>query len=174
MRPRRTILALTAAFAMAEMLSALPPDGPAVGAPAPDFALSDQDGMIHTLADYSGRKVLVYFYPKDDTPGCTKEACGFRDIYADYQAADIVILGISYDTPESHRAFSKKHSLPFTLLSDTEKTAAEAYGTRGVYPLATRRSFLINEAGVIVKIINDVDVTTHSDDVLRLFRQLNP
>ena len=144
------------------------------GDEAPDFTLADQDGVEHTLSDYQGQKVLVYFYPKDDTPGCTKEACGLRDAYAEYEAANIVILGISYDNAESHRQFREKHSLPFTLLSDTEKKVAAAYGTRGIYPLAIRRSFLIDEEGRIKKIIKDVDVTTHSQDVLKHFREAAP
>lgn len=143
----------------------------AVGDSAPPFDLPDQDGEIHSLLDYSGQKVLVYFYPKDDTPGCTKEACGLRDAYADYQAANIVIFGISFDTPESHQQFREKYNLPFTLLSDLDKKVATAYGTKGVYPLAIRRSFLINEQGRIIKIITDVDVTSHSEDVLRFFRE---
>jgi len=146
-------------------------EGLADGDMAPDFELSDQDGIIHRLADYRGQKVLVFFYPKDGTPGCTKEACGLRDAYTDYQAANIVILGISFDDAESHRKFRTEHDLPFTLLSDVDKTVAEAYGTKGRYPLAIRRSFLIDEEGRIVTIISDVDVTTHSQDALRLFRE---
>ncbi len=138
---------------------------------APDFTLSDQDGTSHSLSDYSGRRVLVYFYPKDDTPGCTKEACGLRDDFEDYQAANIVILGISYDLPESHHQFREKYSLPFTLLSDSKKEVAASYGTKGIYPLAIRRSFLIDEEGRILKIIKDVDITTHSKDVLEYFRE---
>jgi peroxiredoxin Q/BCP len=141
------------------------------GEPAPDFSLPDQDGKVHRLSDYHGQKVLVYFYPKDDTPGCTKEACSLRDAYSDYEAANIAILGISFDLPESHLAFREKYNLPFTLLSDAEKEVAELYGTKGVYPLALRRSFLIDEEGRLVKIIYDVDVTTHSQDVLQLFRE---
>ncbi|MCK4577314.1 MAG: peroxiredoxin [Candidatus Marinimicrobia bacterium] len=142
-----------------------------IGDPAPEFALPDQDEVIHRLSDYQGRRVLVYFYPKDDTPGCTKEACGLRDAFNEYQEADIVILGISYDTPESHRDFREKHSLPFTLLSDTEKEVAALYGTKGLYPLAIRRSFLVDREGHVVKIIEDVDVTSHSQDVLKAFRE---
>ncbi|MFC1484772.1 peroxiredoxin [Candidatus Neomarinimicrobiota bacterium] len=151
-------------------LHAWPTNSLTEGDLAPDFTLPDQEEVKHTLTDYRGQKVLVYFYPKDDTPGCTKEACGLRDAFADYQAADIVILGISYDTPESHLAFIARHQLPFTLLSDTKKEVAGLYGTRGIYPLAMRRSFLINEEGRIIKIITDVDVTTHSQDVLGYFR----
>ncbi|MFB0516867.1 MAG: thioredoxin-dependent thiol peroxidase [Candidatus Neomarinimicrobiota bacterium] len=141
---------------------------------APDFTLPDQDSVNHTLSDYRGQKVLVYFYPKDDTPGCTKEACSLRDDYEEYQAADIVILGISYDSAESHQQFREKYNLPFTLLSDSKKEVAAAYGTKGIYPMAIRRSFLIDAEGHIVKIIKDVDVTTHSQDVLRYFREAAP
>ncbi len=146
-------------------------EGLAPGDQAPEFELPDQEGVIHRLSDYHGQKVLVYFYPKDGTPGCTKEACGLRDAYSEYQAADIVILGISYDKAESHQKFRDEHDLPFTLLSDMTKEVAAAYGTKGRYPLASRRSFLIDEEGRIVHIIRDVDVTTHSQDVLRLFRE---
>lgn len=147
------------------------PDSLKEGDLAPDFTLADQDSVNHTLSDYLGQKVLVYFYPRDDSPGCTKEACGLRDAYEDYQAADIVILGISYDSAKSHRQFREKYNLPFTLLSDTKKEVAKTYGTRGIYPLAIRRSFLIDEEGRILKIIKDVDVTSHSQDVLRYFRE---
>lgn len=141
---------------------------------APDFTLPDQDGVNHTLSEYRGQKVLVYFYHKDDAPGCTKEACGLRDDYKDYQAANIVILGISYDTPESHRQFRDKYNLPFTLLSDSKKEVAASYGTKGIYPRASRRSFLIDMEGHILKIIKDVDITSHSQDVLRYFREAAP
>ena len=144
------------------------------GDAAPDFALPDQDEVIHHLSDYRGQRVLVYFYPKDNTPGCTKEACGLRDDYEEIQAANIVVLGISYDTPESHRRFIEKYELPFTLLSDPKKEVTKAYGATGWYPLPMRRSFLIDEEGSIIQIISDVDVTTHSQDVLNYFRETDP
>ncbi len=146
-------------------------EGLAPGDQAPEFELPDHEGVIQRLSDYHGQKVLVYFYPKDGTPGCTKEACGLRDAYSDYQAANIAILGISYDDGASHQKFRDEHDLPFTLLSDLTKEVAAAYGTKGRYPLASRRSFPIDEEGRIVHIIRDVDVTTHSQDVLRLFRE---
>ncbi len=136
----------------------------------PDFSVAATGGQTVSLKDCRGKNLVVYFYPKDGTPGCTKEACGLRDTYTDYQAANIAILGISFDDAESHRQFRAEHNLPFALLSDADKTVAEAYGTKGRYPLAIRRSFLIDEEGRIVSIISDVDVTTHSQDVLRLFR----
>ena len=89
-----------------------------LGQDAPDFSLPDQDGKTHTLSQYRGRWVLVYFYPRDDTPGCTKEACGIRDVYEQYTDANIVVLGISKDTVASHKKFAEKYRLPFTLLAD--------------------------------------------------------
>lgn len=166
---RTTVIALAGIVGV--MLLFAREEGLAPGDQAPEFELPDHDGVTHRLSDYQGQKVLVYFYPKDGTPGCTKEACSLRDAYSDYQAAEIVILGISYDSAESHQKFREEHDLPFTLLSDLTKEVAAAYGTKGRYPLASRRSFLIDEEGLIVHIIRDVDVTTHSQDVLRLFRE---
>ncbi len=143
--------------------------GPALGEMAPDFTLPDQDGIEHTLSDYRGQRVLLYFYLRDDTPGCTKEAKDLRDDYAGYQSAGIAVLGLSFDSPASHIAFRDKYSLPFTLLSDQSEKVARLYGTQGRYPSAIRRSFLINEDGVILHIIKDVDVTTHSKEVLNFF-----
>ncbi|MEE9163079.1 MAG: peroxiredoxin, partial [Candidatus Neomarinimicrobiota bacterium] len=162
------LLITTALLASGAMLAAA--DTPKEGDLAPDFTLPDHDEVDRTLSDYRGQKVLVYFYPKDDTPGCTKEACGLRDAQAEYETANIVVLGISYDSPESHRKFREKHDLPFALLSDSKKAVAALYGAKGFYPLALRRSFLIDEEGRIVKIIKDVDVTSHNEDVLRYFR----
>jgi len=101
------------------------------GQQAPTFALPDQDGRQVDLRSYRGRKVLVYFYPKDDTPGCTKEACGFRDEWKELQRAGVVVLGISADAPDSHAAFAKKYRLPFTLLSDPDRKVIEAWGAYG-------------------------------------------
>src|SRR5271157_2794095 len=98
------------------------------GKPAPDFTLADQHGKKVTLAKLKGSPVVLYFYPKDDTPGCTKEACGFRDAFADYKKAGTTILGISPDSPESHAKFAKKFDLPFTLLADPEHTVCDTYG----------------------------------------------
>ncbi|MFO8036897.1 MAG: peroxiredoxin, partial [Anaerolineales bacterium] len=102
-----------------------------VGQPAPDFELHDQFGKPHRLADYRGKYVLLYFYPKDDTPGCTKEACSFRDDYSEYQKAGVPILGVSPDSQESHTKFSLKYDLPFTLLSDPDHSVCEAYSVWG-------------------------------------------
>lgn len=138
------------------------------GSMAPDFSLPDQDGKIHKLSDYLGQKVVVYFYPKDDTPGCTKEACGIRDHFADFQKEKIQVFGISYDSPESHKKFKQKYNLSFTLLSDEAKEVAQLYGAGGlVYP--KRITFLIDEAGKIVRIYEKVTVDTHGEDILKFF-----
>ncbi len=160
-----------ATLTIASLLLALSPptDKLAAGQQAPEFSLPDQTGEMHSLSDYLGQKVLVYFYPKDDTPGDTKEACGLRDSYATYESAGIVILGISFDNAEAHQKFIAKHALPFTLLSDLDQSVAKTYGAKGPYPLPLRKSFLIDKTGAIVKIISKVDVTTHSEDVLRYF-----
>ncbi len=146
-----------------------------VGDNAPDFQLKDQDGKIRNLDEFKGEKVVLYFYPKDDTPGCTAEACSFRDGYKEIQDAGIVILGVSYDSPESHRKFKEKYNLPFTLLSDEKKEAAKAYGAdAGIMgSLAAKRyTYLIDENGKIVHIFTKVDVKEHADEVLKAFEEV--
>lgn len=140
----------------------------AVGDAAPDFTLLDEQGKTHTLSDYRGQKVVVYFYPKDDTPGCTKEACNFRDHFVEFNNRNIKILGISYDSAESHRRFKEKFDLPFTLLSDEDKKVAELYGSAGLF-VPKRVTFLIDEEGRIVHIYEKVDVTTHGEEILKFF-----
>jgi peroxiredoxin Q/BCP len=134
--------------------------------PAPDFSLPDATGTVHTLAEYRGSWVLVYFYPKDDTPGCTKEACMLRDVFPQYQDKKIVILGISKDSTDSHAAFSTKYELPFTLLADKDQAVITAYGAKGT--LGTKRiSYLIAPDGTIAKAYPKVDPATHADEVLK-------
>ena len=139
------------------------------GSDAPSFNLQDQNGEWHTLEDYRGQWLAIYFYPKDDTPGCTKEACNFRDnIYA-FKAIDAVVVGISVDDVESHKKFSDKYKLPFTLLADSDNTTATAYGVLKDYKLlklASRQSFLIDPEGRIAKHYADVDPDTHTAEVL--------
>jgi peroxiredoxin Q/BCP len=139
---------------------------------APAFSLPDQDGNIHTLKQYLGKKVLIYFYPKDDTPGCTTEACNFRDGYKEFQDMGLVILGVSADSVKSHKKFSEKFKLPFPLLSDETKEMCEAYGVWGKkkfmgreYMGITRSSFLIDEKGNIAKIYEQVKPALHKDEV---------
>lgn len=147
-----------------------------VGSVAPDFQLKDDAGTVHSLAEFRGKKVVLYFYPKDNTPGCTKEACSFRDGYKELQDAGIVIVGISFDSPESHKKFRDKYKLPFLLLCDEKKEMAKAYGaTGGVLGslMPKRYTYLINEEGRIVHIFEKVDVKNHAEDVLKAFSELD-
>jgi peroxiredoxin Q/BCP len=141
--------------------------------PAPDFTLPDENGKMHRLSDYAGKPVLLYFYPKDDTPGCTTEACNFRDDYSAYEAAGVVILGISPDSIKSHARFKQKHHLPFTLLADEEHKVCELYGVWGrkkmlgrEYDGVYRTTFLIGADGVIKKVYENVKPADHSRQVL--------
>lgn len=141
--------------------------------PAPEFSLPDENGQIHNLSDYRGKAVVVYFYPKDDTPGCTVEACNFRDDYHVYRENDIVILGISPDTSKSHAKFKDKFSLPFTLLADEGHKVAEAFGVWGPkkfmgkqYDGVYRTTFLIGPQGDILRVFDNVKPDGHSAQVL--------
>ncbi len=139
------------------------------GDQAPDFELPDQDGQLHSLEDYRDRWVVLYFYPKDETPGCTTEACEFRDNIFAYRELNAQILGVSLDDVESHKAFAENHGLPFPLLADTEGTVADAYGvkTRMMgWTVAKRQTFLIDPAGNIAVHYDKVDPDTHSEQVL--------
>jgi peroxiredoxin Q/BCP len=143
---------------------------PAVGKPAPAFKLQDQAGKWHTLADYKGKWVAMYFYPKDDTPGCTTQACGFRDNIFAFNKEGAVILGISVDEVTSHKEFAEKHSLPFTLLADSDKAVARSYGVlktyMGVMEMARRDTFIIDPQGRVAKHYESVDPEGHSQVVL--------
>lgn len=143
------------------------------GDKAPDFKLKDSNGKIVSLKDFRGKDVVLYFYPKDDTSGCTKEACSFRDSYPDFNKLDAVILGISADSEESHRKFISKYELPFTLLSDPGKEAIDAYGVwkeKSMYGKKymgiERTTFLIDRNGKIKKIFPKVKVDGHADEIL--------
>jgi peroxiredoxin Q/BCP len=139
------------------------------GQAAPDFRLQDQRGDWHTLEQHRGQWIALYFYPKDDTPGCTTEACAFRDNIFAFDELNAVILGVSLDDIESHAAFAEKYSLPFSILADTEQQAATAYGVLrkiGPMTLAKRQSFLIDPDGNIVKHYEQVDPATHTEEVL--------
>lgn len=146
---------------------------PTVGASAPDFSLLDQNGVPHTLSQYTGQWVLIYFYPKDNTPGCTKQACTLRDAEPAFEKLSAVVLGISGDSVASHQKFVEKFSLPFPLLADTDKKVIEAYGSWGKkkfmgreYMGIFRNSFLIDPDGVIVKIYEGVKPEKHAEEVL--------
>lgn len=153
---------------------------PTIGTLAPDFTLTDQNGTEHTLSSYRGSWVLVYFYPKDDTPGCTKQACAIRDAWAEFEKLNCVVLGISIDGEKSHKKFEEKYTLPFTLLADIEKTVVNAYGVwapkkfMGREFLGTlRTSFLINPEGTIVQIYEKVNTETHALMVLTDLEKLS-
>ena len=145
-----------------------------VGKKAPDFKLKDQDGKTISLSDYKGKNVVLYFYPKDDTPGCTKEACSFRDELPRFGKIDAVILGVSPDSVDSHKKFAQKFELPFTLLSDENKKVVEAYDVwkeknnyGKKYMGVERTTYLIDKEGKIKKIFNKVKVDGHSEEVMK-------
>lgn len=140
-----------------------------LGTAAPEFELPDQDGQLHSLEDYRGRWVVLYFYPKDQTPGCTTEACEFRDNIFAFQRLNAQILGVSLDDVESHKAFAEEYSLPFPLLADVDGIAAEAYGvkTRRLgMTFAKRQTFVIDPEGKLALHYESVDPATHSAEVL--------
>jgi len=146
------------------------------GMKAPDFALKDDRGNVHRLSDYRGRKVALYFYPKDDTPGCTKEACSFRDEFSEFEKRNVAVLGVSVDDESSHAAFREKYALPFTLLSDTDKKVVKLYGVwieKNVYGKKSmgtdRKTFLIDEDGTIIHIFDKVKPEEHAGEVLQAF-----
>jgi peroxiredoxin Q/BCP len=149
------------------------------GTQAPDFTLPNQDGEPVTLSSLRGRNVIVYFYPKADTPGCTKQACGVRDRRADYEAANAVVLGISPDPPARLRAFADKYGLPFTLLSDADHSTAEAYGAwveKSMYGRRffgnARATFVVDPEGVIAHVIPKVKPATHDELLLAALGEL--
>ncbi|MBI2029776.1 peroxiredoxin [Candidatus Gottesmanbacteria bacterium] len=131
---------------------------------APDFSLPDQNGKLHSLHDYKGKWVLVYFYPKDFTSGCTTEACSIRDNWEEFRNKGIVVLGISKDSVESHKKFASEHKLPFTLLSDVDKKVLKQYGAWQGKTL--RISYLINPQGKIAKVYPKVDPKVHVKQIL--------
>ncbi len=144
-----------------------------VDQPAPDFTLQDQTGEDVTLSGFRGKPVVLYFYPKDDTPGCTTEACAFRDARADYEKAGAKVIGVSPDSVKSHQKFAEKHKLPFTLVADTEKTVCQSYGVwqeKTMYGRTSmgvvRSTFVIDGKGVIRQVFRKVKVDGHSDAVL--------
>ncbi len=148
---------------------------PNVGEPAPEFELPDQDGQLHSLEDYRDQWIVLYFYPKDETPGCTTEACEFRDNIFAYRKMGAQILGVSLDDIDSHKAFAENHGLPFPLLADTDGSVAEAYGVKTKMfgmTVAKRQTFVIDPDGVLVKHYEKVDPDSHSAQVLADLEQL--
>lgn len=143
------------------------------GTKAPDFSLSDQNGDIHTLTEYRGKKVILYFYPKDNTAGCTKQACGFGERYPLFQEKGAVVIGVSKDSVKSHKNFETKYSLPFTLLSDPELDTIKAYDVwkekknyGKTYMGILRTTYLIDEDGVIIKAMDKVKASDNPQQML--------
>jgi peroxiredoxin Q/BCP len=170
---RKITLGITAAALLAVVLSftsaGLANEQISVGDLAPEFELSDQHGQLHSLEDYRDQWVVLYFYPKDDTPGCTTEACEFRDNIFAYKGLNAQILGVSLDDIESHKAFAEEFGLPFPLLADVEGVASTSYGVKtrmfGM-TVAKRQTFIIGPDGLIAKHYEKVDPETHSAQVL--------
>jgi len=140
---------------------------PQQGQQLPDVGFVTEDGVQLSAGDLEGEKTVLYFYPKDDTPGCTKEACAFRDRMVDYEQANIRVYGVSLDSPESHRQFREKYNLNFPLLTDEGGRAAETLGVLGGRGLANRVTFLLGPEGKIAKVYPDVSPETHADEILR-------
>ena len=145
------------------------------GTKAPDFSLPDQDGKIHRLSDYLGKKVILYFYPKDNTPGCTKQACGFSELYPQFSEKGAGVLGVSKDSVASHKKFQEKYNLGFTLLSDPELSAIQAYGVwqekknYGKVSMGVVRStYLIDEKGMIEKVFGNVKAAENPEQMLKV------
>ena len=145
------------------------------GIKAPDFELLDQNGIVHKLSDYAGKKVILYFYPKDNTPGCTKQACGFSERYPQFTQKGVIILGVSKDSVASHKKFEEKYGLSFTLLSDPERKVIEAYDVwkekknyGKVSMGVVRTTYLIDEKGVIIKANDKVKAAEYPDNMLQI------
>lgn len=146
-----------------------------IGSPAPDFTLPDQNGVNHSLSDYRGKKVILYFYPKDNTPGCTKQACGFAGLYPQILEKGAVVLGISRDSVKSHKNFEEKQNLPFTLLSDPERAVIEPYGVwqekknYGKVSMGiVRTTYLIDENGIITKALGKVKAADNPRQMMEM------
>lgn len=149
------------------------------GIPAPDFQLQDETGTVRSLAEFRGRALILYFYPKDDTPGCTKEACSFRDDTPEYEKAGVTILGVSPDTPKSHAKFKQKYHLTFPLLADEGHKIADQYGVWGPkkfmgksYEGILRTTFLIGPDGTILRVFENVKPEGHSAEILAALHDL--
>ena len=163
------LLGLIAALVMVFTNMARAGELPKVGQAAPDFSLPDQNGVVHSLKEFSGKWLVLYFYPKDDTPGCTQEACAFRDDLHKLAALGAQVVGISVDDGKSHAEFAKKYHLPFPLLADSDKEVAARYGVLmnlGIFKIAKRYTFLIDPQGHINKVYDKVETSRHSQEII--------
>ncbi len=173
MKSFRTLMTLL--FGSLLPLTLLAADLPKIGQAAPGFALPDQAKRVHKLSDYAGQWVVLYFYPKDDTPGCTKEACSFRDDLVQLEKLGAKVVGISVDDSESHAKFAEKYHLPFPLLADTDGQVAERYGAINdllVIRIAKRYTFLIDPQGKIARTYLSVDTSRHSQEIIDDLKKL--
>jgi peroxiredoxin Q/BCP len=135
-----------------------------------DFKLKDKDEKIFSISDFKGKKVVLYFYPKDDTPGCTKEACGFRDSLNEFEKLNVVVVGISPDSPSSHLKFASKYNLNFLLLSDQQKSIAKKYKVLNEDGRIKRTTFIISESGIIEKVFENVNPEGHEKEILEYLK----
>ena len=149
------------------------------GSPAPDFSLPDAEGRLHCLADFRGSFLVLYFYPRDDTPGCTKEACGFRDLHAGIRAAGAAVVGVSADSVAAHQRFRDKYDLPFLLLSDPERSLITAFGAWGekkmygkVHEGIIRSTFLIDAKGIVRKVFPKVSPAGHAEEIIAALSEI--
>jgi len=138
----------------------------AAGSAAPDFAAKDQTGATRTRADWAGKPLVLFFYPKDGSPGCTKEACAFRNVWQKYEEKGVAVVGVSTDDVAAHKAFADEHKLPFPLLADTDGVVMKAYGVDSTFGLAARVTILVDSDGTVAKVWRDVDPGVHADEVL--------
>ena len=163
------LIGLVSALVMVFTTMARAGEIPKAGLAAPDFSLSDQNGVMHNLKEFSGKWLVLYFYPKDDTPGCTQEACAFRDDLHKLTALGAQVVGISVDDGKSHAEFAKKYHLPFPLLADSSKEVAERYGVlldMVVMKIAKRYTFLIDPQGNVNKVYDKVETSHHSQEII--------
>ncbi len=146
-----------------------------IGDKAPDFALPDQDGILHKLSDYQGRKLVIYFYPKDDTPGCTAQACSFRDSYEDFVQAGAEVIGVSSDETSSHESFATKHRLPFTLISDTDGSLRKRYGVPRSFLglLPGRVTYVIDREGIVQHVFDSQRAARHIPEAMEVIKRLS-
>jgi len=169
------LLGLAGALVLMFMRMAQAGEVPKAGQAAPDFSLPDQNGKLHKLIDYTGKWLVLYFYPKDDTPGCTQEACAFRDDLIQLTGLGAEVVGVSLDDSSSHAAFAQKYHLPFPLLADKSSEVAARYGVLlnlGLFKVAKRYTFLINPQGNISKVYDSVETSRHSREIIEDLKTL--